>query len=180
MKIRIDDITEDGLELNFSGDEDILSAAIKNVSVPEGTRISPSVKGHLLLSSRGEDIAFDGTFQARVEARCSRCLAVFPEDKLLTLELVLRPRKGGGMEEEISLADADAILVEGPEIDVGEIIVQELLLELPMKPLCREDCPGLCPTCGALKGSPSCTCQKQSGTDPRWAALEKLKPKIPS
>jgi len=180
MKIRIEDITEDGLELNFSGDEDILSAAIKNVSVPEGTRIAPHVKGQLLLSARGEDIAFEGIFQARVDARCSRCLADFVEDKLLNLALVLRPRKGGGMEEEISLADADTILVDGPEIDVGEIIMQELLLELPMKPLCKEDCPGLCPTCGALKGSPACTCRKQSEADPRWAALEKLKSKISS
>jgi uncharacterized protein len=53
--------------------------------------------------------------------------------------------------------------------------LQELLLEVPMKPLCREDCAGLCPRCGALLGSDHCTCTAESAGDSRWAALARLK-----
>jgi uncharacterized protein len=58
------------------------------------------------------------------------------------------------------------------------VIVQEILLSLPMKALCREDCPGLCPQCGAMKDSAECRCSNQDRIDPRWAALEDLKKRI--
>jgi uncharacterized protein len=61
---------------------------------------------------------------------------------------------------------------------LDQIIVQEVLLELPMKPLCSEQCAGLCPTCGAPVGSKECTCREQEHRDPRWAALAQLKAKM--
>jgi len=60
------------------------------------------------------------------------------------------------------------------KIDLGEVVREQLYLALPMKPLCREDCKGLCPVCGVNRNRETCTCQ-QEWVDPRMAALEQWK-----
>jgi uncharacterized protein len=60
------------------------------------------------------------------------------------------------------------------KIDLGEVVREQLYLALPMKPLCREDCKGLCPVCGANRNRETCTCQ-QEWVDPRMAALKEWK-----
>jgi len=179
MKIRIEDIPEDGLELNFSPDQDILSEALETIPKSEGITIDPHIKGHIRISVSGDDIFFVGTVHAVVQLQCSRCLADFAVDKDLDLHLVIRraaAEDSAGDERDES--EADAVLVKGSEIDPGEFIVQEVLLNIPMKPLCREACPGLCPQCGALKGSEECHCPGAGHVDPRWEALARLKEKI--
>lgn len=59
-------------------------------------------------------------------------------------------------------------------IDLGEVVREQLYLALPMKPLCREDCKGLCPVCGVNRNRETCTCQ-QEWVDPRMAALKEWK-----
>ncbi|HUR21173.1 MAG TPA: DUF177 domain-containing protein, partial [Vicinamibacterales bacterium] len=60
------------------------------------------------------------------------------------------------------------------QIDLGEVVREQLYLTLPMKPLCREDCKGLCPVCGVNRNRETCTCQ-QEWVDPRMAALKEWK-----
>jgi uncharacterized protein len=178
MKIRVEDITEEGLELNFSGDQDVLSQALEVIQSPEGTKIDPRIKGRLLLLKSGKDILLTGRAETLVEMQCSRCLTEFAVSRGIDVNLVVRSRGTGGLgaSEERESA-ADEYLFDGEEFDPGEIVVQELLLDAPMKPLCNDDCPGLCPTCGAVKGSPECTCATGESVDPRWEALTRLKPK---
>ena len=179
MKIRIEDIPEEGLELNFSPEQDILSEALKTIPKSGGISVDPHIKGHVRISVSGDDIFFVGTVSALLHLQCSRCLADFTAAKDTDLNLVIRR---GDVEiplrDEREHPEADAVLVKGSELDPGELIVQELLLNVPMKPLCREDCPGLCPQCGALKGSRECTCPDDGPVDPRWEALAHLKDKI--
>jgi uncharacterized protein len=179
MKIRIEDVPEEGLELNFSGEQDILSEALETIPKSEGISIDPHIKGHVRISVSGDDIFFIGSVTALVHMKCSRCLADFTVDKDTDLNLVFR-RAGveipGGNERE--QLDDDVVLIEGSEMDPSEVIVQEVLLNIPMKPLCREECPGLCPHCGALKGSEECTCPGDGSVDPRWEALARLRDKI--
>jgi len=179
MKIRIEDIPEEGLELNFSPDQDILSEALETIPKSEGITIDPHIKGHIRISVSGDDIFFVGTVRAVAHLQCSRCLVDFATDKDLDLHLVIR-RAGAenSVGDESEQSEADAVLVKGSEIDPGEFIVQEVLLNVPMKPLCREACPGLCPQCGALKGSQDCDCLGDGRVDPRWEALARLKEKI--
>jgi uncharacterized protein len=179
MKIRIEDIPEEGLELNFSPEQDILSEALETIPKSEGISVDPHITGHVTVSVSGKDIFFIGTIHAVVHLQCSRCLTDFTVDRDVDLNLVIRVD-----DTEISLRDdrdrpeADAVLLKGTEMDPGELIVQELLLNIPMKPLCREDCPGLCPQCGALKGSKECTCPQDGPVDRRWEALARLKDRI--
>jgi uncharacterized protein len=62
---------------------------------------------------------------------------------------------------------------DGREIDLSEAVRQYILLAMPMKPLCREDCAGLCPRCGCNRNIDSCDCS-DSGVDPRFAVLAKF------
>jgi uncharacterized protein len=68
--------------------------------------------------------------------------------------------------------------VNGDELDPGEVVLQELFLEHPLKPLCSEDCQGLCPKCGGLRGTEECTCDEEAPADPRWQALAELKDRL--
>ncbi len=179
MKIRIEDIPEEGLELNFSGEQDILSPALETIPKSVGISVDPHIKGHVRISVSGDDIFFVGRVSALVHLQCSRCLTDFAVDNDTEINLVIR--RGGtgpGVGEEREQPEADAVLSKESEMDPGELIVQEVLLNLPMKPLCRKDCPGLCPSCGALKGSKECTCSDAGPEDLRWKTLARIKDRI--
>ncbi len=176
MKIRFDDIPEDGLHLSFSGNEDFLSDAVEAVSISGDLKIDPHIRGKIDIIRSDEDVLFSGAVTGSMRLRCSRCLSDFTVEKEMNLRLRLR---SGGIAAEFQHGaeqqDADLVFVEGSELDPAELILQEFLLEIPMKPLCREECPGLCPKCGALKGSLECKCGDQREIDPRWEALARLK-----
>jgi len=177
MKIRVEDIPEHGLEVQLTGTENLLTEALQRIGGQRGLEINPNVRGKFQLMVNAGEILFTGAVEAIVLLQCSRCLADFNQQMSVDLNLVIRR-----MDTEEFLADrepdegeAEAVFIESGEIDPGEIIAQELLLAVPMKPLCREDCPGLCPKCGALKGSAECKCGTEQTVDPRWEALAKLK-----
>ncbi|RDV83616.1 YceD family protein [Ammonifex thiophilus] len=106
-----------------------------------------------------------GEVAATVELVCSRCLKKFP--------FLLR----GRFEEKFRLtAEAEEGEEMPPveeEIDFTPYVLESLLLALPMKPLCREDCPGLCPHCGQDLNRGPCSCSR-TPIDLRWAELTKL------
>ncbi len=178
MKIKIDDIPEDGLHLSFSGDEDFLAEAISAIPKSQDVTVDPHIRGKIELFRSDESVSLSGTVLGSIDLICSRCLFHFNLEKELNLDLKLR---GGDIDGEFREAaekeEQDTIFLDGAELDPAEIILQEILLEIPMKPLCREDCAGLCPKCGALKGSPECKCSDEKPMDPRWEVLARLKEK---
>lgn len=105
---------------------------------------------------------------ARVQSRCARCLSpAFTEVRAPVNEAFVR-RKAG----EDAPADPDTYTYEGHEIDLTEAARASVLLEVPAKVLCREDCRGLCPICGADLNVSPCTCQKDSASRNPFSALE--------
>jgi uncharacterized metal-binding protein YceD (DUF177 family) len=80
-------------------------------------------------------------------------------------------------ERELLESDLNVQVVEGEVFDTWPLVLEQLQLNIPMKPLCRPDCPGLCPRCGADLGAGECSCAA-SAPDPRWAALAALKQKL--
>jgi uncharacterized protein len=78
--------------------------------------------------------------------------------------------------ENVELQAEDLILsaYEGDAVDLDEVVREQLLLALPSRHLCREDCQGLCQKCGANLNDGHCSCE-QGEVDPRWAALANLK-----
>ena len=131
-----------------------------------------------------------GTVKTTLELVCSRCLEPFPFPVDMPFDLRYLPQHlnmgaGGGDEaDEDADAESDAEEVGGDDlttafyrddqIDLAHMVREQLYLALPMKPLHREDCQGLCPSCGVNLNETTCACQTE-WEDPRLAPLKKLK-----
>lgn len=105
---------------------------------------------------------------------CVRCL----EDSKQSVEeevalVVLRGQVEEPEELELEEEDLNVVRVEGDELDTEPLVVEQVQLQVPMKPLCDPECEGLCPRCGAPR-SEGCECETAT-TDPRWAALEQYR-----
>ena len=108
---------------------------------------------------------------------CNRCLNPVQQAVESTLDLVLveRSRKREATEEEqLEAQELGLVEVEGGSFESRPLVVEQVELSLPMKPLCREDCQGLCPQCGQDLNEGRCGCVRER-VDPRWAALAMLK-----
>ena len=120
----------------------------------------------------------------RLEARlsyeqtltCTRCLAPLTQAVDEEIELAIETSATEPMlgEHELTTSDLRTLFLDGQELDTTPILMEQLQLNIPMKPLCREDCAGLCPRCGADRNLAPCSCD-DSPSDPRWRALEKLR-----
>jgi len=108
------------------------------------------------------------------QLECSRCLApyAFEETESFSLLLYRRAPLGAG-ERELEKTDLDAYFYDEPEVAAAPIAEERIQLALPMKPLCRPECRGLCPECGADRNRDTCSCATET-VDPRWEALRAL------
>lgn len=106
---------------------------------------------------------------------CSRCLAPYDFAGDEDFSLVLYPRRPIAA-KEISLEpeDLDAYFYDDPVVPVSPIVEERIQIAIPMKPLCRAECRGLCPRCGRDWNLSECDCVVET-IDPRWRALELLK-----
>lgn len=117
-----------------------------------------------------------GRVQTTVELWCSRCLEPFawPVDASFDLRYQPHTLNAGEGEREIEEDDLSTAFYENETIDLGQLVREQLYLSLPMKPLCREECRGLCPVCGTNLNRGACEC-KREWDDPRLAVLKALK-----
>jgi uncharacterized protein len=117
-----------------------------------------------------------GRVRTGLECDCSRCLESFPVPVDATFDLLFMPASAQTAEGEREIADADlgVSFYEGDLIDLGDVIREQFYLTLPMKPLCRDDCKGLCPVCGTNWNRETCAC-RPAWVDPRMEPLRKLR-----
>ncbi|MDQ1239207.1 MAG: hypothetical protein QG577_1392 [Thermodesulfobacteriota bacterium] len=176
MKIRFDEINDDGLILVFSGTEDVVSDALRSAKLPLGASVASVVKGEIRVEATDDGVRIQGTVVARVDLECSRCLTRYESDRPVTLDFVVHrvSDEAKAMDKALLEAQPNELVVVGNELDLGDLIVQEVLLDLPMQPLCTQECQGLCARCGAIKGSPECACSEEKSLDPRWEKLAGL------
>ena len=107
--------------------------------------------------------------------RCDRCLAPIAEAAGADVELLLVPGpQPAGDEVELAEGDLGIVYVDGDVFDTGPLLLEQLQLGIPMKPVCRPDCRGLCRACGADLNRGACGCPKET-VDPRWAGLAALR-----
>lgn len=123
-----------------------------------------------------EKVRLVGRVRTTLEVACSRCLEPFtiPVDSAFDLLFLPASIEAASGEHEIDDADVGVSYYRDDTIDLAEVMREQFFLALPMKPLCRESCQGLCPVCGTNRNVTTCTCQV-TWEDPRLAPLAKLK-----
>jgi uncharacterized protein len=117
-----------------------------------------------------------GAVRADLELACSRCLEPYTVTIDAPFDVRYLPASAMSSEPEREVADEDLDLSYYREdhIDLNELLREQFFLVLPMKPLCRDDCRGLCPQCGANLNAAACGCAS-TWEDPRLAALKGLR-----
>ena len=130
----------------------------------EDARVAGEVVVALTATSSVDGIVVHGTVSTPWHGQCRRCL---------------RDVDGVAVGEvhEVYQVDPrleDAVAIVGDQIDLAPVVREYVLLELPEAPLCRDDCAGICPQCGADRNESPCDCDN-SVTDLRWSALEALR-----
>ncbi|MDP2931624.1 MAG: DUF177 domain-containing protein [Chloroflexota bacterium] len=140
-----------------------------------GDGVERQVKGEVTLTRTNRGILVQGTLHTELEYTCSRCLAPFTLPLTFTVQDEYFPAIDVSTGVPVCLPDEPGCFTidEHHIIDLTEAIRQYAILAIPMKLLCREDCAGLCPTCGRNLNQGACGCPTQE-TDPRWAKLVKL------
>ena len=138
-----------------------------------------NVRGKVKVTRLSQDLLVQGDVSADVHLECSRCLEQFSLPVTGSLEEKYLPavdvESGRPIKRDATEEDDDAFQVDANHLmDLTEPVRQALLVSLPIKPLCREDCAGLCPQCGANLNEGPCDCPRES-TDNRWAALQELR-----
>lgn len=166
MKITVSEIPEGGLE-------------IKGEEPMEEGGPGAKVKYRLRAEKSGKSVLISGEVNAQLSLTCSRCLRDFRQELSLPVGLEYSPAEDLGEEKshELVPGELNTGFYSGDELDTGEISKEQVLLSIPMKPLCSESCKGICPKCGADLNEKDCGCELKK-TDHRLQALEKYIKKV--
>ena len=133
------------------------------------------VEGEVTLMRTNRSVLVEGELYTEVELSCSRCLSSFGCPLTINIEEEYFPTTDilTGSSIPVPGEPGNFTIDEYNILDLSEAIRQYALLAIPMKPLCRQDCAGLCPACGCNLNHTSCNCPSES-IDPRWAELSKM------
>jgi len=159
------DVSEalDAAEVHVQGEESFaLTGGLLQCRVERGDDHTVHVRGHLT---------------ARLGLECGRCLTRFPFALDQELDLFYLPHGNEGEDEEeddVELTDRDMVVAyyQGVRLDLGAMLREQFFLSIPMKRLCREECQGLCLSCGINRNETRCGCPPPP--DPRLVPLAKL------
>lgn len=135
------------------------------------------VRGRLELANvEDAGVVVRGHLSVPLRQACSRCLGAYEEVLEIdvyedcALKQIDEPESYTGDDEDL----CQIPLLNDDELDLTELVRQLIAMNLPTRPLCREDCPGLCLHCGKDLNEGPCNCQREQ-IDPRWAGLQNLK-----
>lgn len=165
MLIEVDKIPLEGLHI--VRDFDFLSIDL----VEEDAVFLEPAHTDVTINRLGEEVWIKGQMKVRLSVVCSRCLRPFEFPLDLSFDLIYLPEELDELKEELEEEDINRLFYYNRQINLRDIILEQINLAFPLKPLCSEDCEGLCPICGQIRQQGRCQCLSDR-TDPR---LEKLK-----
>jgi uncharacterized protein len=132
-----------------------------------------TIAGKVRLAAK--EVFVNGHVETRAKAECDRCLQ--PVEIPVNADFALEYIPGSEYEStdvvELTEDQLSVAVFDGEGIDVDEIVKEQIVLAVPTRVLCRENCKGICPECGADRNTSDCSCTTND-IDPRWAALKKL------
>ncbi len=142
----------------------VASLATEDLEFNDARIVDVPVEVSLTLESLSNGITVHGTASATWSGQCRRC--VRPLTVPMTVEI-------SELYQRV-VEDADAYAIENEQINLLPMVRENILLAIPLGPLCRPDCPGLCPQCGIDLSEATCECEI-STQDPRWGVLDSLR-----
>lgn len=169
MRIDIHSLAEGVNEFRLDEPADELVLPTDETTFPEPI----SVVG--TLTKTGNNLVLHATMSTNVRLECGRCLASHLERITAEFE-VLYQWTDRGVPVKFIREEADEVETidyDAQQIEIGWRVEEAIHLALPLKPLCREDCRGLCPICGADLNETTCRCRRDV-EDPRWLALKAM------
>ena len=169
MRISIHDIEESVKELIYEEPTGDLNLAfeqgpVRDYGFPRPARI------HVRYYRAGLELFFSGRALADVVGECGRCLDRFPFTLDVPFSFVLVPLSQQPVGRDLEADDVNLSFYQGREVDLSPLVRDQVILALPMQPLCKPECRGLCPSCGANLNAGDCRCEKATG-DLRFAVL---------
>ena len=173
MKIPLQDILAVPTELDYAEPVEGLNASLHKGGTQDFEFVEP-LDVHVEFYRARLDLFFDGTVQGMAAATCARCLERRPYELDQDFSIILTPETRLKGEIELAPGDLTQSFYSGTEIDLTPLVYEQVLLALPTRPLCAEECRGLCPQCGVNLNTGQCACTTDSG-DPRLAVLRSLK-----
>jgi uncharacterized protein len=165
MIIDVEKLPKEGRKI--SKDFEFLSVTL----VEESAVFLKPVHAELTVKKVGEEILIKGKIVTSLSLICSRCLVPFETLVDSRFDLVYLPEELDLMQDQLEIDDLNKLFYYDGKIDIEEVILEQLNLVFPSKPLCSADCQGICPVCGKVIRDSECVCVQKS-SDPR---LKKLK-----
>jgi uncharacterized protein len=125
------------------------------------------------------DIRIAGGFEAQVQLSCARCLEPIEHEVIKKFDLLYRPQGADSGREELSVTavEAEVSYYQGEGLLLEDVLREQILLALPLRAICKEECKGLCPYCGKNLNIEQCSCAEPL-EDQRWAALKDIREKL--
>ena len=132
-----------------------------------------SLKVDAIAELLGSEIRIHGHLGTRLKANCDRCLTAVDFAVEHDFDLFYRPMADIAHEEEVEVPEDESEVgfYSGEGIDLGDLVVEQVILALPMKIICRATCQGLCPVCGIDRNKEKCKCAEQTKESP-FASLK--------
>ncbi|MBD3413338.1 MAG: hypothetical protein GF421_02780 [Candidatus Aminicenantes bacterium] len=167
MIIDIDRLPAEGLEI--SRDFEFFNSEL----VEEEAVFLQPVHTDFVIKRVGDEVLFKGNLTTKMSFICCRCLSPFELSINSGFDLVYLPEELDEEKEELAPEDLQKNFYTNQKINIRGIILEQLNLTFPVRPLCSEDCPGLCPVCGKNIRDEGCSCDL-SQNDPRLNKLKTL------
>lgn len=172
--IPLRDIPAEGLHRAYELTGPFAEQALAGTEVDAG---QSTVSAAVDLYRTGHEVVARGKVNGQLVALCSRCASPAQLKLDSSMQIVFLPR-GSEVpdveDDEVAAEQPDVVHYDDETIDLAETLREELLLALPLAPLCREDCKGLCPRCGTDLNEGPCDCLVETKDD-RWSRLKNLK-----
>jgi len=166
-------VPPEGLVIDRSVDPSAFPIETREFRITEAVNVSGR-----LVKADSDAYRLSGRLASEVEFSCVRCLDPFRANVREDLNLLYLPQSDNVAAEgqnEHGLGDDELAVsfYRDDEIDLAHMIWEQIVLALPMKPVCKPDCHGLCSDCGVNRNMKSCSCVRDT-VDPRWRSLKSL------
>jgi uncharacterized protein len=171
MRYKTKDIGEGGLDLRVA-----VTGAWLAAECPDGplgvTKAGLCLEGRL--EAAGDGYLLRGTLRGELLVSCARCLEVAPVAVEAPMAVTFI-EVSGTHDADADATQDDVVTFEHGVIDLGGPIRDEILLAVPMSPVCRPDCAGICPVCGQNRNVTPCDCEPRTAETGKLGALAKIK-----